>query len=106
MDRKQRKRIIIFLLVPFLATILFLSEDLIIRIIIAAVLVVYVAFIIFLRDVNIYSTEHQREEENENEDISSVRSIPDTDFNESFEIVSKNKNLEVITADNYTPENR
>ena len=106
MDRKQRKRIIIFLLVPFLATILFLSEDLIIRIIIAAVLVVYVAFIIFLRDVNIYSTEHQREEENENEDIPSVRSIPDTDFNESFEIVSKNKNLEVITADNYTPENR
>ena len=29
---------------------------------------------------------------------------PKEDFDESFEIISKNKNLEIITAENYTPE--
>lgn len=106
MDRKQRKRIIIFLLVPFLAAILFFSEDLLIRIIIVTVLVVYVAFIIFLRDASNYTAEYQSEEEKATEENTSQRAIPETDFNESFQIVSKNKNLEVITAENYTPEFR
>ncbi|RPI72856.1 MAG: hypothetical protein EHM47_07350, partial [Ignavibacteriales bacterium] len=50
MDRKQRKRLIIFSLVPLLAVILFLTDDIVIRIITIALIVVYVAFIIFLRD--------------------------------------------------------
>ena len=50
MDRRQKRRILIFLLVPILAAILFLTDDPVIRIITVILIVVYVAFIIFLRD--------------------------------------------------------
>ena len=50
MDRRQKKRILIFSLVPVLAAILFLTDDPVIRFITIAVIIIYVAFIIFLRD--------------------------------------------------------
>ena len=50
MDRRQRKRILIFLLVPVLAAILFITDDLLIRVITIILIIIYVAFIIFLRD--------------------------------------------------------
>ena len=50
MDRRQKKRILIFLFVPLLATVLFITDELIIRIITIGLMIVYVAFIIFLRD--------------------------------------------------------
>jgi diguanylate cyclase (GGDEF)-like protein len=105
MDRKQRKRLLIFLLVPLLAAILFITDDIVIRIITIALIVIYVAFIIFLRDLlkfgKDYSTDYI-EEEIEDDSFAA----PHSDFDDSFKIISKNTNVEVITADNYIPDYR
>ncbi len=111
MDRRQRKRILIFLLVPVLAAVLFFAEDLIIRLIIIGLIVIYVFLIIFLRD----STKFDRKYPNvsDDEDYNSPALSDSTDDlsgssfeDESFEIISKTKNLEIITAENYIPEKR
>ena len=47
---RNKKRILIFSIIPFLAAVPFFTEDLILRIISASILVIYSAFIIFLRD--------------------------------------------------------
>jgi len=100
MDRIQRKRILIFLLVPILAVSLFLTNDLIIRIIAASLIVVYVAFIIFLRDSSKYTPNFSE----------AFEEVPDHDstitpnHDESFEIVNKPEKIEVITQDTYKPE--
>jgi len=48
--RKQRRRFLIFLVVPILAAVLLWADDMTIRIIALALIIIYVAFIIFLRD--------------------------------------------------------
>jgi diguanylate cyclase (GGDEF)-like protein len=103
MDRRQKKRLIIFLIVPLLAVILFVTDDLAIRIITLGIIIIYVAFIIFFRDTSHFDKDyltHEREDEHPESHAESEH------FNESFEIVSKTKNIEVITADNYTPNFR
>ena len=102
MDKRHKKRILIFLLVPVLAIILFITDDLLIRVITIAVIVIYVAFIIFLRDSVRFDGRYSI---NEKDDIDDDFSIPPvSDHDESFKIVSKVSKVEVITADNYTPE--
>ncbi|OGU60230.1 MAG: diguanylate cyclase [Ignavibacteria bacterium RBG_13_36_8] len=49
-NRKNRRRILIFLVIPLLTAVQFFTEDLILKIIASILLVVYVGFIIFLRD--------------------------------------------------------
>ena len=102
LDKRQRKRILIFLVIPVLAAGLFISDDLIIRLIIIALLVIYVAFIIFLRDSIRFSGGYSI---SENED-SIPESLPSqhSEEEESFKIISKNKNIDVITEENYKPE--
>jgi diguanylate cyclase (GGDEF)-like protein len=104
MDRRQKKRILIFSLVPVLAAILFLTNDPIIRFITIAVIIIYVAFIIFLRDSIRFDKSFESLEPEE--EIDDLVSEPKHDFQDSFQIVSKNKAPEVITADNYVPEYR
>ncbi len=103
MDRRQKKRILIFLVVPLLAAVLFITDDVVIRVITLGLIIIYVAFIIFLRDSikfeGPYIPKSYDDEEPEPEAGEERQ-----DFDESFEIVSKNKNIEVITADSYTPE--
>ena len=65
LDKRQRKRLLIFLVIPILAAGLFISDDLTIRIIIIALLVIYVAFIIFLRDSIRFSGGYSIEETEE-----------------------------------------
>lgn len=101
-DRRQRKRLLIFLVIPVLAAGLFISDDLIIRLIIIALLVIYVAFIIFLRDSVRFSGGYSISDAEESIPESDV-STP-TDYEESFKIVSKTKNVDVITDENYRPE--
>ncbi len=107
MDRRQKKRILIFLLVPILAAILFFTDDLVIRIITILLIVIYVAFIIFLRDSLRFNGSgfipDTSNDELESDDLD-YAARPDP--NESFQIVSKNKKVEVITETNYTPEFR
>jgi diguanylate cyclase (GGDEF)-like protein len=102
MDNRQRKRILIFLVIPILAAGLFISNDFTIRLIIIALLVIYVAFIIFLRDSVRFSGGYSISESEDTvpETISSQHS----EAEESFRIVSKNKNIDVITEENYRPE--
>ena len=104
MDRKQKKRILIFLFIPFLAAVLVLTDDLTIKLITIGLIVIYVAFIIFLRDSIKFAgpyISHELSDEDSEEQMS-AEAVQNTD--ESFEIVSKNKNLEIITAENYSPE--
>jgi diguanylate cyclase (GGDEF)-like protein len=101
MDRRQKKRILIFMLVPVLAVILFLTNDPVIRIITIAVIIIYVAFIIFLRDSIRFDKSFSSLEDEE--DVEDLLGEPGQDFEESFKIISGNK-PEIITADNYVPE--
>jgi diguanylate cyclase (GGDEF)-like protein len=102
LDKRQRNRILIFLVIPVLASGLFFSDDLTIRLIIIALLVVYVAFIIFLRDSVRFSGGYSISETEET--IAEPSSLPRAETEESFKIVSKNKKVDVITDDNYRPE--
>lgn len=102
MDRRQKKRVLIFLIVPILAAILFLTDDLLIRIITLALIIIYVAFIIFLRDSVRFDGRYSINEKDEiDEDL--ISTVP-PEHDESFKIISKTSNIEVITADNYTPD--
>ena len=103
MDRRQKKRILIFLFVPLLATVLFITDELIIRIITIGLMIVYVAFIIFLRDSIKFEGPYVSKAFKDDETEPSGTE-PGEEFDESFEIISKNKKLEIITAENYTPE--
>ena len=100
MDRKQKKRILIFLLVPVLAVILFITDDLLIRVITIILIVIYVAFIIFLRDSVRFQGGYSISED---EDLESLSASP-SEYEESFKIVSKTKDVEVITDETYTPD--
>jgi len=102
MDKRQRKRILIFLVIPVLASGLFFIDDPTIRIIIIALLVIYVAFIIFLRDSVRFSGGYSISDSEDT--IREPVSAPSSDLEESFKIVSKNKRVDVITDENYRPE--
>ncbi|KAA0246191.1 MAG: GAF domain-containing protein [Ignavibacteriota bacterium] len=102
MDKRQRKRILIFLVIPILASGLFLSDDLFLRLVIIGLLVIYVAFIIFLRDSIRFSGGYSISEADET--ISEPQVTAHSDHEESFKIVSKNKNIDVITDETYRPE--
>ena len=102
LDKRQRKRILIFLVIPLLASGLFLSDDFTFRLIIIALLVIYVAFIIFLRDSIRFSGGYSISETEE----TIAETVPTThsETEEFFKIVSKNKKVDVITDENYRPE--
>ena len=102
MDKRHKKRVLIFLIVPILAIILFITDDLLIRVITIAVIVIYVAFIIFLRDSVRFDGRYSINEKDDLEDDYNIPPVSDHD--ESFKIVSKVSKVEVITADNYVPE--
>ena len=102
MDRRQKKRVLIFLIVPVLAAILFLTDDLFIRVITLALIIIYVAFIIFLRDSVRFDGRYSINDRDEpEEDLIAPAPL---EHDDSFKIVSKNQKVEVITSDNYTPE--
>ncbi|RMD48933.1 MAG: GAF domain-containing protein, partial [Ignavibacteria bacterium] len=103
LDRRNRKRIIIFLLIPLLAVIPFLTEDLSIRIISTVLLVIYVGFIIFLRDSKRIE-ERISEPDLPEDDLGSTPNPYEnleTDEGEGFDIISPKKEVEIITADEY-----
>jgi diguanylate cyclase (GGDEF)-like protein len=103
-ERRQRKRIYIFLLIPVLAAVLFITDDLTIKLITLALLVIYVAFIIFLRDSIRFSGGYSIPESDETTTEEYSPSATTSEYEESFKIVSKSKDVEVITDENYKPE--
>jgi diguanylate cyclase (GGDEF)-like protein len=102
MDKRQKKRILIFLIIPVLAIILFITDDLLIRVITIAVIIIYVAFIIFLRDSVRFDGRYSISEKDEVDDEYKIPPVSEHD--ESFKIVSKTSKVEVITSENYIPE--
>ena len=102
MDHRQRKRFLIFLVVPVLAVILIITDDLAIRLIFIALLIIYVAFIIFLRDSVRFSGGYSIPD-SEEKDLEDYKAEQPAGFEESFKIVSKNKDIDVITDENYSP---
>jgi diguanylate cyclase (GGDEF)-like protein len=92
----------IFLVVPILAAILIFTNDLTVRLILIALLIIYVAFIIFLRDSVRFSGGYSIPD-SEDKNIDEFKSEQPAGFEESFKIVSKNKDVEVITDENYSP---
>ncbi|MFN3695230.1 MAG: hypothetical protein ACK4UV_09485 [Ignavibacterium sp.] len=101
MNKRQRKRLLIFMIVPVLAAILFFTDDLLIRVVTIALMVIYVAFIIFLRDSIRFDGKFSIDTNEELETDYTPSTTADTE--ESFVIVSKNKDINVITADNFKP---
>lgn len=108
---KFKKRVFIFLLVPVLSAVQFFTDDFILNLIAAALLIIYVAFIIFLRDSVRTDFEFQPDippvqeplTEFDDQAPRSARPKFDTDAGEEFKIISGNKDIEVITGDNYIP---
>jgi len=104
---RNRKRILIFLIIPLLAIIPLISEDIIIKSISAVILVVYVAFIIFLRDsVRMRDILSEDETYNIQDDEIEDYSKPETyhsDLGEDVKIISKKPAASVITEQNYKP---
>jgi len=100
---RNRKRILIFSIIPILAAVPFFTEDFILRLISAILLVVYSAFIIFLRDSSRMDDKFEEafSQEDNYEDVSKKEKRFDIDEGEDFKIVSPNKNIEVIKSADY-----
>ncbi|HOI30760.1 MAG TPA: GAF domain-containing protein [Melioribacteraceae bacterium] len=105
LSEKNRKRILTFLIIPVLIAIPFLTEDLLFKIIAGIILIIYVGFIIFLRDTSASESLQTHTEDSTDEFDSytgndKVKYSPDS--GEDFTIISPNKNIEVLTADNFS----
>lgn len=102
MGSRGRKRLLIFILIPILSAVNFLTDDFILKLTASILLVVYVGFIIFLRDS--MRGQERTDEELEDEKLSfkkdtvAEKSSYDTDDGEEFKIISPNKNVEVARA--------
>lgn len=97
---RNKKRLIIFSIIPVLVIIPFFTDDFIIRLLTSATLVIYTAFIIFLRDssrmeesFDSITTDdvHADEEEVESKRYESFE-------DDGFTIVSPNKKIEVVSS--------
>lgn len=94
MNKRNRNRIITFLLVPIIVALSFLAEDLLIKIILIFFLVVYVALIIFLRD----SFRIDRKFEIDEIDVTDDLKNSSYDDESEFQIISRNKKIETTTS--------
>lgn len=101
LTNRNKKRILIFALIPVLSSVQIITDDFILRVIAAVLTVVYVAFIIFLRD----SVREDPFENNEEVGFSAVdegenieNDSYETDAGEDFTIVSPNKTIEVARS--------
>ena len=106
---RNKKRILIFLIIPLLAIIPLISDDIIIKFISATILVIYVAFIIFLRDsvrMRDILDSGDIEEFDDESSNDSLQNTYDSDLGETVKIVkivNKKKTPDIITSQNYVP---
>ena len=104
--QRNRKRILIFSLIPILSAIQVLTEDLVLRAIAGGILVIYVGFIVFLRDSvrneSPFDVDTSTDNENAAPPESSANDSYDTDTGETFKIVSKTTKIEVQRAENFS----
>jgi diguanylate cyclase (GGDEF)-like protein len=98
LDKRNKKRLLIFLLIPLLCLVPIVTEDIVLKIISALILIIYVGFIIFLRDsIRTPEIATLQEEEIIPEPIKTTSNYDyDVDSGEGFTILSGNKKIEVI----------
>lgn len=100
MNTRNRKRLLIFLVIPFIAIIPFFTDDLLLRIISVIMLVIYAGFIIFLRDsVKGEPPTSQPDDTGEGKKFKSPDVSDSMGEDEGFKIISGSKEVEVLTAD-------
>lgn len=99
MDRKIKKRLLFFLVIPLVLIVPIITDDIVLKIISAIIIIIYTGFIIFFRD------SFKMKESTEDEDVllndysvtnqSVSTNQHDTNPDESFSIVSPNKTIEI-----------
>lgn len=97
-DKRNKKRLLIFLLVPLLSLVPIVTDDIVLEIIASLIIVIYVGFIIFLRDsikTPNLSTYQEQDVLIDSEPIKREAKF-EVDENEGFEIVSGNKKVEIL----------
>ncbi|MFA4923343.1 MAG: GAF domain-containing protein, partial [Ignavibacteriaceae bacterium] len=103
MDRRQKKRLLFFLIFPVLLSITFFVHDVAIRIITLLLSVIYVGSILFLRDnfrkPPIFDLQADDLEPEVQEKSPTVQSLDDES---SFTVIGKQTNAQIITEANYT----
>ncbi len=102
LNKRNKKRILIFLIIPILAIIPFVTDDVSLRVIAAVLLIIYVGFIIFLRDS--FGGPSLPKEEDDYSDATLFESEGATlsDSDEGFKIVSGNPEPEIVTDSGIT----
>jgi len=98
---RDKKRILIFSIIPVLVAIPFFTDDFIIRLLTAATLVIYTAFIIFLRDSSRIDESFLDTASAEEDLVDEVKSKTPHSGNfeeDGFKIISPNKNIEVVRS--------
>ena len=104
-SNRDKKRILIFLIIPVLTLIPIFTDDITLKIVASVVLVIYVGFIIFLRDsLRIRGIFNNDSEVYISSDEEFADSPYDTDAGEEFKIISGPANSEVLTADKLNPK--
>lgn len=98
-DEKYKKRLLTFALIPILLIIPFLTDDVILRVISAIILIIYAAFIIFLRDSNKTEKSLQQTEYKLDEPTILRQNTIEPDFGEEIKILGNTKEIEILTAD-------
>jgi len=105
LNAKNRRRILIFLIIPILTIIPYFTDDILLRVSASILLVIYVGFIIFLRDTGkVDSPEYEGElplEDSHEQDMPLSSDAYETDEGEEFKIISPKKSIEVITAETF-----
>lgn len=99
LDDKNKKRLLIFALIPILLIVPFITDDVILRIISAIILIIYAGFIIFLKDskTNLASIQSETDLKYDEPTILRKNTI-EPDFGEEIKILG-NKEIEILTAD-------
>ncbi|NCQ18282.1 MAG: GAF domain-containing protein [Ignavibacteria bacterium] len=105
MDRRQKKRLLFFLIFPVLLSITFFVQDVAIRIIALLLSFIYVGSILFLRDnfrkIPLFDLHSERGESDFSQDQQKQYTPPSLDEDSSFEIIAKHSSSQIITEDNY-----
>jgi len=102
MERRQKKRLLFFLIFPILLSIPFFVQDTAIKIIALLLSFIYVGAILFLRDnfrkTPIFDLHHEASIPGNEEKSPPLPSLDDVS---SFEIISKHPSSQIITEANY-----
>ncbi len=102
LDKKNKKRILIFFIFLILTSIPFLTEDSVLRIIAVVLLVIYVGFIVFLRDSQNRAPEIKESDPDNIPDLTEPATSEAIDEDSDFKIISGSPDAEIITESTMT----